>query len=134
MVISSNSSTGFRSLTRANRQHQATGYPVLEVRSGPTNAHCYADTVATVHGRGRSRVNLRTAGRPPSAARGAARSRGGHTGAAACPELRAAVAHKCAEADRTQVADGTGAVGRSRVATHKRTGVARNRVVADRTW
>jgi hypothetical protein len=65
---------------------------------------------------------------------GAARSRGGHPDAAACPELRAAVARKCAEAGRTQVTADTAAVSHSRVAAHKRTAVAHNRAVAARSW
>ena len=61
-----------------------------------------------------------------------AKSYAWRTGAAPCPELRAAAARNCAEVDRTQVSDGTGVVSHSRVAVRKRMAVARLRVAVDR--
>src|SRR5258708_6019621 len=52
-------------------------------------------------------------------------------GAAACAELRSAVAHRLAVADRTHLVDDTGEVGDSRVPAHKRTAEVRSRAAVD---
>src|SRR5258708_28567776 len=52
-------------------------------------------------------------------------------GGAACAELRSAVAHRLAVADRTHLVDDTGEVGDSRVPAHKRTAEVRSRAAVD---
>jgi hypothetical protein len=55
-------------------------------------------------------------------------------GAAACAELRSAVAHRRSVADRTHLVDDTGEMGDSRVPAHKRTAGVHSRAVGDRSF
>src|SRR5258708_2278173 len=81
------------------------------------------------HGCGQSVAKTSEGGPPASQVR----SRAGRPGAAACAELRSALARRRVVADRTQLADRTGEVGDSRVPADKRTARAHNQVVADRS-